>query len=182
MKLFQIALYTSLALCSASAAFAQYGLYGSPDVLQMPQQNAAGQYATPAGYPTTATPMAERLPGPAYYQPSAATYQPYQPGAQYRYPRPYPLRFPQPYVRRPTRLTVARQQGPLQPIPAPPVAPAASAPRPAPVYAPPSVPRAQRGPGMMAQAPFALNRSEYLGNAHRKSKYVIAKPQAVSNP
>jgi len=154
VKLFQIALYTSLALCSASAAFAQYGLYGSPEVLQMPQQNSAGQYATPAGYPTTATPMAEQMPGPAYYQPSAAAYQPYQPGAQYQ--------SPQPYLRRPTRLTAARQQGPLQPIPAPPAAPAASVPRPAPVYAPPSVPRGQ---GMMTQATVA--RDNYDNGPYR---------------
>ncbi len=126
MKLFQIALYTGLALCSASAAFAQYGLYGSPEVLRMPRQNAAVQYATPAGYPATATPVAGQIPSPAYYHPPAAAYRPYQPGAQYQ--------SPQPYLRRPTRLTVARQPGPVQPIPAPPMAPAASAPRPAPVY------------------------------------------------
>jgi hypothetical protein len=73
MRYFAIALCALLAVCSASAAWAQYGLYGAPNVLPVEQQNAQ------AAYPTT--------PYPA--QPAAqTTYQPYQPAAQYRYPAP----------------------------------------------------------------------------------------------
>jgi hypothetical protein len=73
MRYFAIALCALLAVCSASAAWAQYGLYGAPNVLPVEQQNAQ------AAYPTTAYPA----------QPAAqTTYQPYQPAAQYRYPAP----------------------------------------------------------------------------------------------
>ncbi|MBN1395894.1 MAG: hypothetical protein JW959_12805 [Pirellulales bacterium] len=127
MKLFQIAFYTSLALCAASTAYAQYGLYGSPEVLQLAAgQTASGQYAAPVGYPATSTPTAEQLPGMTYHQPATAAQQSVQPAAQYQYQNPYAVQAPPSYVRRPSRLTVARQPGPVQPIPAPPAAPATS--------------------------------------------------------
>ncbi|MFZ1932131.1 MAG: BBP7 family outer membrane beta-barrel protein [Thermoguttaceae bacterium] len=62
MQRLGIALFVSFALCGVSTAWAQYGMYGSPDVLPVQQ------------YP--AQPAA------------AAAYQPHQPGAQYQYPAP----------------------------------------------------------------------------------------------
>ena len=56
MRVFRVALFAFLAACSASAAWAQYGLYGSPDVLPVPQQNVAENnqayqpYQYPGGY------------------------------------------------------------------------------------------------------------------------------------
>ncbi len=107
MRVVRIAIFASLAACISSAAWAQYGLYGSPDTLPMPQSNAVAATA-PASYPSTATPSADPMPATASayqpYQPSpyrypaqsaaAAMYQPYQPGAQYRYPGPAVTRPP----------------------------------------------------------------------------------------
>jgi hypothetical protein len=56
MKLFHIALFASLAACSASTACAQYGLYGSPEMLSLPRQNMA-QNPPATGYPTIGSPM-----------------------------------------------------------------------------------------------------------------------------
>jgi hypothetical protein len=108
MKLLHIALFVSLTVCSASAAWAQYGLYGSPEMLRLPSQNADQNYPAPAAYPSTAAPTVQPAPTPAYapiqpqygypaqpqyrypaQSPATAMYQPYQAGAQYRYPGPY---------------------------------------------------------------------------------------------
>ena len=135
MKIVRIALFASLAACSASAAWAQYGLYGSPETLQVSQQEMAQAYATPTNYPTTATPMVQPVPGQAY-QPqqtpygyrypvqrsAVAMYQPYQPGARYRYPNPY--------AQAPVRTAAVEQPTPLQPIPNPSGQPAAGSPAP----------------------------------------------------
>ena len=77
MRVFRVALFAFLAACSASAAWAQYGLYGSPDVLPVPQQNVAPGYQAYQQYQP--------------YQPYQL-YQQYQPGAQCQYPNPsYPI-------------------------------------------------------------------------------------------
>ena len=47
MRLFRIALFASVAVCSVSAAWAQYGLYGAPEPLRVPQPNVAPSYAAP---------------------------------------------------------------------------------------------------------------------------------------
>jgi hypothetical protein len=191
MRRVRIAFFASLAACSASVAWAQYGLYGSPETLRLPQQEVTQAYAAPATYPATASPM----PSPTYYPqqqyppqpypqqqpqygnpaPAAATarYQPYQvqypqppamgsyqsqqsyqPAPQYRYPaqpattaayQPYQsaaqYRYPGPATRPPVR-TAAVEQPALQPIPAPPGAPATPA---------PSDASAPQGSGMMNQ-------------------------------
>jgi hypothetical protein len=151
MRTIRISLFAFLAVCSTSAAWAQYGLYGSPETLQFPQPEAAQPYAAPANYPTTATPMAQAAPAQAYYpaQPqyrypaqaaATSTYQPYQPGAQYRYPSPYA---------RPPMRTAALEPSP-QPIPAPPgMSAAPNAMQPAPPMA--NDPLAPQGPSMMSQ-------------------------------
>ncbi|MCE5266764.1 MAG: hypothetical protein LLG00_02625 [Planctomycetaceae bacterium] len=158
MKLFRIALFASLAACAASAAWAQYGLYGAPEPLRVPQQNPAPVYETPAyapqgyqaaayaapagyptNYPTTAAPMAQPVAGPTYYQPSP-TYSPYPP-TQYR-AAPQTTAMYQPYqtapqyrnpnvYSRPTSQTMAAGQGgAAQTMPAPPAGPVAAAPAP----------------------------------------------------
>ena len=55
MRFLRIALFASLAACSTSAVWAQYGLYGSPDVLRVPQ--TGDQTSAGAAYPNTAAPM-----------------------------------------------------------------------------------------------------------------------------
>jgi hypothetical protein len=62
MRRLGIALFVSLMMCGASSAWAQYGMYGSPDVLPVQQIPAQSAAATP--------------------------YQPHQAGAQYQYPAP----------------------------------------------------------------------------------------------
>ena len=64
MRTVRFALYTFLAACSTSTAWAQYGLYGSPETLSMPQQEATQSYPATANYPTTA-PMTPPVPTPA---------------------------------------------------------------------------------------------------------------------
>ncbi len=167
MSTIRIALFAFLATCSTSAVWAQYGLYGSPETLRLPQQEATPAYATPVDYPTTATPAPQ--PAPTYYPrqpqyrypaqspattyqtyrsasqyrypaqpPATAMYQPYQPGAQYRYPGPYT-------TRPPVRTAAVEQPAILQPMPAPPGMSAAPS-----VPAPTAVP-APQGSGMMNQ-------------------------------
>jgi hypothetical protein len=108
VKLLRIAVFASLTACSVSTAWAQYGLYGSPEMLRLPQQNTEQNYAAPAAYPSTAAPAVQPAPTAVYapvqpqygyaeqpqfrypaQSPATAMYQPYQPGAQYRYPGPY---------------------------------------------------------------------------------------------
>jgi len=137
MRLLGIALFASLVVCSASAAWAQYGLYGSPDVLPVQQQNVPANYADPAQAPAPTTYQAYRYPA---QPPATATYQPHQPGAQYQYPSP---------ATQPATWTApAEQPALMQPMPAPPAAPAG----PSPVNPPPQgyVPFPQ-GSGMMNQ-------------------------------
>ena len=62
MKFLRIALFASLAGCSVSAAWAQYGLYGSPEMLRLPQQNTDQGYAPSAAYPTTAAAVPQPAP------------------------------------------------------------------------------------------------------------------------
>jgi hypothetical protein len=62
MRRLGIALFVSLMMCGASSAWAQYGMYGSPDVLPVQQIPAQSAAATP--------------------------YQSHQAGAQYQYPAP----------------------------------------------------------------------------------------------
>lgn len=116
MRWFRIALFASVAACTVSAAWAQYGLYGAPETLRVPQQEAAF-YETPASvpasqpsaatagypatnYPATAVPTTQPAPQPNYYQP-AAQYPQYQPGqyppAQYRAVQPQATAMYQPY-------------------------------------------------------------------------------------
>jgi len=164
MKLLYIALCASLVVCSTSAAWAQYGLYGSPEMLRVPQQqNSVQNSAVQAGYPTVPAAVVQPQPAQTYRQPQPQTYhqpqprygnspqparayrqprptqayrhpqpqpqygyppqrqttsayQPYQPGAQYRYAGPS--------MRKPVRTAAVEQPTPVQPIPAPPAAPA----------------------------------------------------------
>jgi len=118
-----------LAICSASAAYAQYGLYGSPEVLQLSQRNAVGTYSAPTGYPGTATPATGQMPAQKSYQSPTPGYQPHQTTApgQNQYAQPSSHQVPVQSYRRPARLDVARQ---LEPIPAPPAAPSVRRPVP----------------------------------------------------
>jgi hypothetical protein len=100
VKLFRIALLVVLTVYSASAAWAQYGLYGSPETLRIPQTNApqggtGGNYAVPATYPDTAT--VQQIPPP----PAA------------------PVGYGQAPVSPAPALSAASPQAPITPIPAP---------------------------------------------------------------
>jgi hypothetical protein len=103
MKQFRIALFSLLMACCASAGWAQYGLYGAPEMLPVPQpaasQNQAvlASYAQPASVPAAAQsgsaaaydpPPQAYYPPVSYYPQTTAMYQPSQAGAQYRYPAP----------------------------------------------------------------------------------------------
>ncbi len=122
MQTIRIALITLLTACSTSAAWAQYGLYGSPEPLRLPQPGASSAEAAPINYPTTAMPAAQ--PAPVYnyppqpqygypaQPPAMAAYPQYQPGTQYYYPAP---------ASRPPLRTAAVGPAPTsQPIPIPP--------------------------------------------------------------
>ena len=160
MRAVRFALFTFLAACSTSTAWAQYGLYGSPETLSVPQQQAhpalrgadqlpdyhraAGPAGVDPGVLSGAAPAYYPAQPPAYYpaQPPyrypaqpPAMYQPYQPAAQYRYQYP---------VRPPVR-TAAIEPTPTQPMPMPPAVPAATG-----VAVPPAAP-APQGSGMMNQ-------------------------------
>ncbi len=82
MKTVRITWCALLSACITSTAVGQYGLYGSPETLPAYQP-----YAQAAAYP----PAAQAAPQYRYpaQVPAAATYQPYQPGAQYQYPAPH---------------------------------------------------------------------------------------------
>ncbi|MEN6451498.1 MAG: BBP7 family outer membrane beta-barrel protein [Thermoguttaceae bacterium] len=122
MKFVRIALVASIVACVASAGRAQYGLYGAPETLRVPQQSSVSSYdaasyaapspppptsspatyAAPAGYPNTNYPAAgvpTVQPGPrgGYYQQPYQTYSP-QAAAQYRgAPQPQATAMYQPY-------------------------------------------------------------------------------------
>ncbi len=65
MRRLVIALFASLAMYGVSTAWAQYGMYGSPDVLPV-QQNAQQGYSAPAAQPVAWTAAVEQ---PALVQP-----------------------------------------------------------------------------------------------------------------
>lgn len=92
MRRVRIAIFASLAACSVSVACAQYGLYGSPETLRMPQQEPAQAYATPASYPATAVPTAQPVMAPTYYPQQPYTQQQYP---QQQYSQQYPQQQPQ---------------------------------------------------------------------------------------
>lgn len=105
MRRVRIAIFAFSAVCSASVACAQYGLYGSPETLRVPSPEATPAYAVPDSYPVTAVPTAQPPVQPTYtpsYSPQVA-YRPQQP--QYGYPvqqsataryQPYQSQYPQP--------------------------------------------------------------------------------------
>ena len=111
MRLFRIALFASIAVCSASAAWAQYGLYGAPEPLRVPQQNVAPSYPPRLPAPTYAAPSyAAPTTGPSYtapagypntYYPGASAYPStsapmVQPAPRPAYYQPYPSYSPYP--------------------------------------------------------------------------------------
>ena len=154
MQTIRIALITFLTACSTSAAWAQYGLYGSPEPLRLPQSGATATDAAPVNYPATAMPTAQSAPVYSYppqaqyaypaQPPAMATYPQYQANTQYYYPAP---------ASRPPLRTAAVEPAPTSnPVPSPPwpaaAAPApALSPAPAPIYAAP----AGQGSGLMNQ-------------------------------
>lgn len=175
-----VAIFASLAACSASVACAQYGLYGSPETIRVPQPEATQAYAVPASYPATVAPTAQPVPSyspqqqPQYgypVQPSAtARYQPYQ--AQYRQPpamnsyQAHQSYQPVPQYRYPAQPATTAMYQPYQPAaqyryPAPAARPpmrTAAVEQPAlqPIPAPPAGPvptdaPAPQGSGMMNQ-------------------------------
>ncbi len=109
MKYLRIALFAVLAGCSSSVVWAQYGLYGSPEAIRVPQPNAdLGYSPLPTYYPATAAPVLQPastaafqpaltpaaqpasapvpvpVPVPAYYPPQTQYRPMFQP--QYGYP------------------------------------------------------------------------------------------------
>lgn len=180
MRTVRIAIFTSLVVCSASVAWAQYGLYGSPETLRMPQQEATQAYAAPASYPATAAPTAQPASPPTYYPqqqpqygypaPTSATarYQPYQTPYQAQYPQPpaigsYQSYQPVPQYRYPAQPATTSMYQPYQPAaqyryPSPTVRPpvrtaAVEQPAMQPIPQPSAMPAepAPQGSGMMNQ-------------------------------
>jgi hypothetical protein len=121
MRIVRIVSFAFLAACSTSAAWAQYGLYGSPETLSVPQQGATPAPAATANYPTT-TPMAQPAPGPAYapaqpqYGYSAQPQYGYPAQPQYGYPAQPQYRYPaQPQYRYPAQPSATAAYQPYQP-------------------------------------------------------------------
>ena len=88
MRLFHFAAIMCLVGCCATSAWAQYGLYGSPEVLRVSQvtpASASDGYNVPTTtYPGIAIPATQTAPpSQAYYQPQPQV-QP-QPQPQYQY-------------------------------------------------------------------------------------------------
>lgn len=181
MKVFRIALLATFVVCSASAAWAQYGLYGSPETLTLPQQpsNALPSYpntgvpavASPA-YPTYYYPQQPQYAAPAQRPAAAASYpyQPYQaayPQGSYRYPAQMPAaamyqpyqagaqyRYPVPASNaygRPAMRTASLAQPPQPPAMPVPVEPANLAPAASPEYVGPNGAVVPQGPGLVDQ-------------------------------
>ncbi len=122
MRLFHITLCASLAACSGSVAWAQNGLYGSPEMLRLPQQYAEQSSAATAAYPNTAAPIvqpvpaAQPAPASAYYPPQPQYRDPPQP--QYRDPPQPQYRYPaqpQPQYRYPAQPAATAMYQPYQP-------------------------------------------------------------------
>jgi hypothetical protein len=162
MQTIRISLIAFLAVCSTSAAWAQYGLYGSPDPLRLPQPAATLTDAAPMSYPATTTTASQAaVPAASGYSsqsqypqysypaqpPAMATYQqPYQPGAQYYYPAPA--------NRPPVRMAAVQPAPTSQPMPIAPGpvgVPTAPAPAPMPVPAGGYPTMAPQGSGLMNQ-------------------------------
>ena len=121
MQTIRIVFITLLTACSTSAAWAQYGLYGSPEPLRLPQPGATSAEAAPINYPTTTMPAAQPAPVYSYppqtqygypaQPPAMAAYPQYQSATQYYYPAP---------ASRPPLRTAAVGPAPTsQPIPIP---------------------------------------------------------------
>ncbi len=180
MKAIRIALITVLTACSTSAAWAQYGLYGSPEPLRLPPPDASLTSAVPISYPTTATPALQPAVAPTYNYPPQAqaqygypaqppamvTYPQYQPAAQYYYPAPA--------NRPPVRIAAVAPAPTSQPIPVPPgpaptSVPAAPGPAPAPDY-----PAAAPSPGYTSPSPAggytSPRRRQAAPPRHRKAQ------------
>lgn len=66
MRPSRIAVFLFFLACGASAAWAQYGLYGSPDMLRLPQPAAAQDSSVPQTYPSTANPAPDYQPASGY--------------------------------------------------------------------------------------------------------------------
>lgn len=169
MNIHRIALYAAMMVGVAATAVAQYGLYGSPDVMDPPQAAAPAEYGPAAGYqaPTANYPQAaypqssyptSGYPQPTYapqyrypaQAPAAVAYQPYQSGSQYRYPSPAPS-YGGNYQTAYARPQLYAGGGP-QPMPAPPAPPQPGeyVPPPSALPAPMDAP-APQGCGMMEQ-------------------------------
>jgi len=135
MKLLRIATFACLAGCCAPSAWAQYGLYGSPEMLRVAPQNQgaapADGYGAPANYPGIAVPVTQPAPAnPGYCQPrpqsqypaqvpTTAMYQPMRQPAPQQY-APAPQQYapaPQQYVPAPQQYAPAPQQYAPQPQP-----------------------------------------------------------------
>lgn len=152
MRTIRLALLTVLMAYSTSAAWGQYGLYGSPDPLRLPQPDATSAAGTPVAYPTTAMPATETVPGPAYSYPAQPAYRyaaPPQPPALATYPQ-YQAAAPQyqagtqyyypaTVTRPPVRTAALDPTATCQPVPTPP-GPVGPVPAPAPSLAPAPVP------------------------------------------
>ena len=103
MKLKHTAFCACLALCAASTAYAQYGLYGSPETLRLSQQNVVSQYAVPAAYADTSAAQTQQASAPAHdrnYQTTTVAYQSRPTAVQQTYPT---TAYYQPYQTRPTQ-------------------------------------------------------------------------------
>lgn len=91
MRTIHMALLAWVGVCSASIACAQYGLYGSPETLSLPQEPAVSSaYPTTTGYPYQAP---AEYSGQATAYPAAATSYPYQ-AAPYASTPSYPVAQP----------------------------------------------------------------------------------------
>ena len=178
MRILRVAALACLASGCAASAFAQYGLYGSPEVLPVGQQNpgvvSASGYSAPAAYPGMTVPA---QPGPVYAQPqyrypaqpqATAMYQP----ARQPAPQQYPQYSPYPPVQQPARwsgtyargmaaapqvapqpapqMQPAQQMMPVPPMPVPPPTPNGQMPAPE-NMAMPNEPAQQQGQGVTNQ-------------------------------
>ncbi len=121
MRTVRFALFVFFTAGAVSTVWGQYGLYGSPETLQLPaQETAPQQAATPVNYPTTAVPQTAAVPGYTYpAQPQQYSYpaQPQMPAQAYSYPASSPA---QPQAVVPTYSYPAQPQAPTYAYPAQP--------------------------------------------------------------
>ena len=120
MKLFRICILLLVA-GSATIALGQYGLYGSPDPIQMSQQTPgmvpSGGYASPSGgYGGAANYTAQKSMQPySVQQTQPYTSQPVQPYASQPM-QPYASQPVQPHASQPTPAYAAQQMQPAKPV------------------------------------------------------------------